>query len=56
MWKMQVIIIGPASKGYCEVVIRESLCKVHATVLLGGVGNLLSNVKVASVIMLANDP
>lgn len=29
---------------------------MHATVLLGGVGNLLSNVKVASVIMLANDP
>lgn len=22
MWKMQVII-GPASKGYCEVVIKE---------------------------------
>ena len=42
MGKIQ-ILIGPNSEGYCKDG-RHSVCKVHVTVLIRGLDNLLSQV------------
>lgn len=50
MWKIQ-IILGPTSNGYYDAE-RDSVCKMYVTVLIGGVDNLLSNVKIPAVMTL----
>ena len=48
-------VIGPTSKGYCDGK-RDNICRVYVTVLIGGVDNLLSKVKIHPVTTLADDP